>query len=213
MLKRNRHATDRGPRPLRSLGAALLTLSMAAFMPSMLSDTAAKAATSPSVPVAGVLAFGIGAGQLGIQNFQNDGGEGIAFDAKGDLFVADTGDNRVIEYTPSSATSYPRTGTQSTATGSNYAMLAATPGNGIAFQSDFNYNVSGASYTLPVWLKLTRSGSTITAYTSTDGTTWTTAGTATVSLTDPVTIGLFTCAHNASAHGHGHLQQRQRHRR
>ena len=90
---------------------------------------------------------------------------------------------------------------QSTATGTNYALLAVTPGNGIAFQSDFNYNVSGASYTLPVWLKLTQSGSTITAYTSTDGTTWTTAGTATVSLTDPVTIGLFTCAHNAGALG------------
>ena len=60
--------------------------------------------------MAGVLAFGIGAGQLGIQNIQNDGGEGIAFDAKGDLFVADTGDNRVIEYTPSSATSYPKVG-------------------------------------------------------------------------------------------------------
>ena len=88
---------------------------------------------------------------------------------------------------------------QSTATGTNYALLAVTPGNGIAFQSDFNYNVSGASYTLPVWLKLTQSGSTITAYTSTDGTTWTTAGTATVSLTDPVTIGLFNCAHNAGA--------------
>ena len=88
---------------------------------------------------------------------------------------------------------------QSTATGTNYALLGVTPGNGITFQSDFNYNVSGASYTLPVWLKLTRSGNTITAYTSTDGTTWTTAGNTTVPLTDPVTIGLFTCAHNASA--------------
>ena len=102
---------------------------------------------------------------------------------------------------------------QSTATGTNYALLAVTPGNGIAFQSDFNYNVSGGSYTLPVWLKLTRSGSTITAYTSTDGTTWTTAGTDDCLADRP--------GHDRPVHlraqrrraEHGHLRQRQRHRR
>ena len=89
---------------------------------------------------------------------------------------------------------------QSTATGSNYALLAVTPGNGVDFQSDFNSSTSGGSYTFPnAWLKLTRSGSTITAFSSADGTTWTQVGTATVSLTDPVTIGLFNCAHNGSA--------------
>jgi hypothetical protein len=88
---------------------------------------------------------------------------------------------------------------QSTSSGSNYALLAATPSNGIAFQSDFNSNVSGASYSFPVWLKLIRSGTTITAYTSADGSTWTMVGSTTISLTDPVTIGLFTCAHNGGA--------------
>ena len=88
---------------------------------------------------------------------------------------------------------------QSTAGGTNYALLATTPGNGITFQSDFNASESGGSYSYPVWLKLTRSGSTITASTSTDGTTWTTVGSTTISLTDPATIGLFNCAHNGSA--------------
>ena len=88
---------------------------------------------------------------------------------------------------------------QSTAGGTNYALLATTPGNGITFQSDFNAGESGGSYSFPVWLKLTRSGSTITASTSTDGTTWTTVGSTTISLTDPVTIGLFNCAHSGSA--------------
>ena len=113
MLKRNHRATDRPPRPLRSLGAALLTLSMAAFMPSMLSDTAASAATSRSVPVAGVLAFGIGAGQLGssLGGSQSNSPAGLAFDGKGNLFAADPTNNRVIEYAPHSATSYPQTGT------------------------------------------------------------------------------------------------------
>ena len=89
---------------------------------------------------------------------------------------------------------------QSTTSGTSYALLGVTPGNGIAFQYGFNTTVSGGSYSFPNgWLKLTRSGGTITAYSSADGSTWTQVGTTTVSLTDPVTIGLFTCAHNASA--------------
>ena len=52
---------------------------------------------------------------------------------------------------------------QSTASGSAYALLAATPGNGITFQHGYNTDVSGGSYTFPnAWLKLTRSGNTIT---------------------------------------------------
>jgi len=89
---------------------------------------------------------------------------------------------------------------QSTASGSSYALLGVTPGNGVDFQDDFNSSAAGGSYSFPnAWLKLTRSGSTITAYSSPDGTTWTPVGAATISLTDPVTIGLFNCAHNASA--------------
>ena len=45
---------------------------------------------------------------------------------------------------------------------------------------------SGSSYTFPnAWLRLTRSGATITAYSSPDGTTWTQVGTATIAMTDP----------------------------
>ena len=89
---------------------------------------------------------------------------------------------------------------QSTTGGSNYALLGVTPGNGITFQSDFNSSVSGGSYSLPnAWLKLTRTGNTVTAFSSADGSTWTQVGATTVSLTDPVTIGLFNCAHSASA--------------
>jgi regulation of enolase protein 1 (concanavalin A-like superfamily) len=75
-----------------------------------------------------------------------------------------------------------------------------TPGNGVAFQYGFNGNVAGGSYTFPnAWLKLTWSGSTITAYTSADGSTWTQVGTTTISLTAPVTIGIFVCSHNSGA--------------
>ena len=89
---------------------------------------------------------------------------------------------------------------QSTAGGSSYALLAVTPGNGVNFQYGFNTSASGGSYTFPnAWLKLTRSGNTITAFSSADGTTWTPVGATTISMTDPVTIGLFNCAHNGSA--------------
>ena len=89
---------------------------------------------------------------------------------------------------------------QSTAGGSSYALLGVTPGNGIAFQYGFNASVSGGSYSFPnAWLKLTRFGSTVTAFSSSNGTTWTPVGATTISLNDPVTIGLFNCAHNASA--------------
>jgi outer membrane protein assembly factor BamB/regulation of enolase protein 1 (concanavalin A-like superfamily) len=85
---------------------------------------------------------------------------------------------------------------QSTAAGSSYAMLAVTPGNGIHFQSNFNTDQSGGPFSLPVWVRLTKAAGTVTAYTSTDGATWTTVGSTSVSLTSPATIGLFVCSHN-----------------
>jgi regulation of enolase protein 1 (concanavalin A-like superfamily) len=75
-----------------------------------------------------------------------------------------------------------------------------TPGNGIAFQYGYTSDVAGGSYSFPnAWLKLTRAGSTITAYSSADGAIWTQVGSATVSMTDPVTVGVFVCSHNAGA--------------
>ena len=86
---------------------------------------------------------------------------------------------------------------QSTTALTNYAVMAVTTGNGLAFQYDYSGNINGQAYTLPVWLKLTRSGSTVTGYYSEDGTNWTQYGTTTVTLTDPCTIGLFNCAHDS----------------
>jgi regulation of enolase protein 1 (concanavalin A-like superfamily) len=89
---------------------------------------------------------------------------------------------------------------QSTTAGSNYALLAVTPRNGLSFQYDFNGSTGGGPYTFPnAWLKLARSGNSVTAFSSTDGTSWTTVGSTTVTLTDPVTIGLFVSSHNSGA--------------
>ena len=89
---------------------------------------------------------------------------------------------------------------QSTTAGSAYALLAVTPGNGVTFQHGYNASAGGGGYTFPnAWLKLTRAGSVITAYTAADGTTWTQVGTTTIAMTDPVTIGLFVTSHNAGS--------------
>ena len=87
----------------------------------------------------------------------------------------------------------------STTAGSNYAMLAATPGNGLHMQYNFNGDIGGGNYAFPnAWMKLTRSGNTITTYSSSDGQTWQQVGTATVTLPANALIGLFVNAHNGS---------------
>jgi regulation of enolase protein 1 (concanavalin A-like superfamily) len=81
-------------------------------------------------------------------------------------------------------------------------MLAVTPGNGVTFQYGYNSGVSGGTYTFPnAWVRLVRSGSTVTAYSSADGSTWTQVGTATITFTDPVTAGLIVCSHSAGQLG------------
>lgn len=103
MQKRTYLIRGRRLRRLGSLGAAFLLLSAVGLLTSVWQGGIADAATAPAVPVAGVAAFGIGSGQL-------SGPAGIAVDAKGDLFVADQTNNRVYEYTATSATSFAPTG-------------------------------------------------------------------------------------------------------
>ena len=91
---------------------------------------------------------------------------------------------------------------QSTTTGDPYALVAVTPANGVVMQYGFNSQVTGGSYAFPnAWLKLTRTGSTFTTYSSPDGSTWTEVGSATISMATNATIGLFVCSHNANLLG------------
>jgi hypothetical protein len=50
-------------------------------------------------------------------------------------------------------------------------------------------------------VRLVRSGTTITAYASPDGSTWSEVGATTITFTDPVTAGLFVCSHSAGQLG------------
>lgn len=62
--------------------------------------------------------------------------------------------------------------------GSPYAAIMVTGGNGVRMQHDYGHDVPGPVATGPVrWLRLDRSGETVTGRASADGTHWTTVGT------------------------------------
>lgn len=84
----------------------------------------------------------------------------------------------------------------STAQGSSYAALMVTGDHGVRMQYDYTNDVAGlpgaVSATAPRWLRLERSGNTITGYDSTDGINWTRVGSATLAgLPRVVQVGLF----------------------
>ena len=85
--------------------------------------------------------------------------------------------------------------------GARQASLFITPGNGLAFQcrtstggTSINSNTTG--YSAPYWLKITRSGSTFTAYRSANGSTWTAFGSQSITMGSNVYIGLAVCSHD-----------------
>ena len=82
---------------------------------------------------------------------------------------------------------------ESTTPGSQYAAMMITPGHGVRLQSNFTTDQAGSeATTAPRWLRLTRSGTSVTGYESADGATWTQAGTVQLpSLPRRVEVGLF----------------------
>ena len=84
----------------------------------------------------------------------------------------------------------------STRQGSAYAAMMVTGSHGVRMQWDFTHDVAGlagkVSAASPRWLRLTRSGDTITGYDSADGAHWTRVGTATLAgLPSTAQAGLF----------------------
>jgi ABC-type transport system involved in multi-copper enzyme maturation permease subunit len=84
-----------------------------------------------------------------------------------------------------------------TGQGSTYAAVMVTGGHGVRMQYDYTHDRAGkpgvASADAPRWLRLTRSGDTVTGTESTDGSTWTTIGSATLTGLPPTAeAGLFT---------------------
>ena len=83
-----------------------------------------------------------------------------------------------------------------TGRGSTYAAVMVTGGHGVRMQYDYTHDRAGkpgaVSADAPRWLRLTRSGDTVTGAESADGTTWTTVGTAKLTgLPSTAEVGLF----------------------
>ncbi|GAA3740395.1 hypothetical protein GCM10022225_24510 [Plantactinospora mayteni] len=79
-----------------------------------------------------------------------------------------------------------------TTPGARYAAMLFTPGHGVRWQTNFVVDEAGSIASGEPWLRLTRTGDTVTGYESTDGTDWREAGS--VELTGlPATaeVGIF----------------------
>ena len=94
---------------------------------------------------------------------------------------------------------------QSSDPGSLYYAILVTPGNGIVVQyrkalAGNTTQVVNITGTVPVYLAVSRSGNSYTAYTSNDGITWTpVAGSSvTLSMSGPVLAGMAVTSHNSS---------------
>jgi hypothetical protein len=86
--------------------------------------------------------------------------------------------------------------------GSRHALVCLTIGNGAAFQRRPNtagesVHTQGPNVKPPYWLKLVRSGDTLTGFVSPDGINWGTAvGTDTVAIPANLFVGLAVSSHN-----------------
>ncbi|MBO2446103.1 ABC transporter permease subunit [Actinomadura barringtoniae] len=76
--------------------------------------------------------------------------------------------------------------------GATYAAIMMTGKHGVRMQYDFTHDVAGRPGNGPRWLRLTRSGQTLTGYESTDGSQWSKVGTVHLAkLPATAQIGLF----------------------
>jgi hypothetical protein len=83
---------------------------------------------------------------------------------------------------------------------SRQALMLVSPGKGLAFQrrvdpGGTSTNTSGGTGTAPYFVKLTRTGSTIAASISRDGTNWTLVGTDTIAMPATIYVGLAIGSH------------------
>ncbi|MFG1967241.1 hypothetical protein [Nonomuraea sp. NPDC049028] len=81
---------------------------------------------------------------------------------------------------------------QSLKQGTPYAAVMLTGDHGVRMQYNYTHDVAGGPHNGPQWLRLTRSGDTVTGFESDDGKTWTQVSTVNLTgLPETVEIGLF----------------------
>jgi ABC-type transport system involved in multi-copper enzyme maturation permease subunit len=92
--------------------------------------------------------------------------------------------------------------TATTRPGSRYAAIMLTGGHGVRMQYDYTHDIAapGAPVRAPRWLRLTRSGDTLTSFQSADGIGWTRVGAVHLAgLPKAVQAGLFVTSPQAVA--------------
>ncbi|WP_432114298.1 ABC transporter permease subunit [Streptomyces sp. S1] len=87
--------------------------------------------------------------------------------------------------------------------GSSYAAMMVTGDHGVRMQYDYTHDTAGLPGAVPTdvprWLRLERSGDTVTGYQSADGSTWDEVGTARLSgLSEAPQVGLFVTSPSAT---------------
>jgi regulation of enolase protein 1 (concanavalin A-like superfamily) len=87
--------------------------------------------------------------------------------------------------------------------GSPHGMMMVTPGKGNNFQRRIvsggtSTSTAGLLVTAPYWVKLTRTGTSISAYQSADGNSWSLVGTEAIAMPSTVFIGLAVSSHSTS---------------
>jgi tripartite motif-containing protein 71 len=127
------------------------------------------------------------------------------------LYKPLTGDGAIIARVTAvqNTNSYAKGGVmirQSLTPNSAHAMVDITPGHGAEFSrrvsaggSTSVSSVSGIA--APYWVKLVRQGNTFSAFIGKDGTSWNLVGSATISMTGSVYIGLIANSHNNAVLG------------
>jgi ABC-type transport system involved in multi-copper enzyme maturation permease subunit len=131
----------------------------------------------------------VGLGQVGMGGDGNGGnGNGAADSSSGDGLQPWTKAGLIVK--------------ANTTQGSAYAAAMVTGGHGVRMQYNYTGDIAGpvgaVSSSSPRWLRLTRTGDTVTGYSSTDGNTWTTLGTVRLAgLPSTVQIGLFVASPGA----------------
>ena len=85
-----------------------------------------------------------------------------------------------------------------------FAFMDVTPGNGTAFQyrttkGGMAANNNTGAVATPYWVRLVRSGNTITGYRSSNGVAWSRQASITIAMGTNVYIGLNVCSHNNNA--------------
>ena len=120
-----------------------------------------------------------------------------------------TGDGSIVAHvdTVTAANAWSKAGVMIRASldpGSAHANVLASAGKGTALQyrattGAESVNIAGPSVSPPTWIRLDRSGNTLTAYQSSNGTSWVKVGSVSITMPSTVYVGLAVTSHNTGA--------------